>query len=347
MPPSQVRIPGDGNPPDSRLHTRSSTPSELGANLGRVDALVGLLDGPRARGAFLMRSVFDPPWAVRIEDRAPLTVVSMLRGAAWVLPERGDPARLRPGDVAILRGPEPYTVADDPATPPQAVIHPGERSTTPGGDELCQVMDLGVRSWGERADGASVLLSGTYQFEGEVSRRLLRVLPDLLVLPVEAFDSPLVGLLAEEMARDEPGQEVVLDRLLDLLLIAVLRAWFSRPEAAAPAGYRAHGDPVVGRALRLLHEDPARAWTVAELATRAGVSRAALARRFSELVGEPPMAYLTGWRLALAADLLREPDATLGAVARRVGYGSAFALSAAFKRVRGLSPAEHRTMSTT
>ncbi|RKR90576.1 AraC family transcriptional regulator [Micromonospora pisi] len=306
-----------------------------------MDALAGLLDGPRARGAFLIRSVFDPPWAVRIQDGAPLTLMSMQRGTAWVLPERGEPVRLRPGDVAIRRGPEPYTVVDDPATRPRAVIHPGERSTSPGGDELCEVMDLGVRTWGERADGAAVLLSGTYQFEGEVSRRLLRALPDLLVLPGEAWHSPLVGLLAEEMTRDEPGQEVVLDRLLDLLLIAVLRAWFSRP-SAAPAWFRAHGDPVVGRALRLLHEDPARSWTVAELAAGTGVSRAALARRFTDLVGEPPMAYLTGWRLALAADLLREPDATIGSVARRVGYGSPFALSAAFKRVRGLSPAEYR-----
>jgi AraC-like DNA-binding protein len=104
---------------------------------------------------------------------------------------------------------------------------------------------------------------------------------------------------------------------------------------------RAHGDPVVGPALRMLHADPAHPWTVAALATRTGVSRAALARRFTDLVGEPPMTYLTCLRLDLAADLLREPDATLGAVARRVGYGSAFALSAAFKRERGTSPREH------
>ena len=92
----------------------------------------------------------------------------------------------------------------------------------------------------------------------------------------------------------------------------------------------------------MLHHNPAHPWTVAALAAEVGVSRAALARRFTELVGEPPMAFLTGWRLALAADLLREPDATVGAVARQVGYGSPFALSTAFKRVRGVSPREHR-----
>jgi AraC-like DNA-binding protein len=99
---------------------------------------------------------------------------------------------------------------------------------------------------------------------------------------------------------------------------------------------------VVGRALRMLHNNPAHPWTVAALAAETAVSRAALARRFTELVGEPPMTYLTSWRLALAADLLREPDATIGAVARRVGYGSPFALSTAFKRERGVSPKQHR-----
>jgi AraC-like DNA-binding protein len=94
--------------------------------------------------------------------------------------------------------------------------------------------------------------------------------------------------------------------------------------------------------MRIRHNNPAHDWTVAALAEATGVSRAALARRFTELVGEPPMAFLTDWRLTLAADLLREPDATVGAVARQVGYGSPYALSAAFKRVFGVSPQQHR-----
>jgi AraC-like DNA-binding protein len=155
-------------------------------------------------------------------------------------------------------------------------------------------------------------------------------------------DNPLISYLTEEIGRDEPGQDAVLDRLLDLLLIAALRAWFARPEAAAPGWYSAHGDPVVGPALRLLHHQPAHPWTVSELARRVGVSRAAFARRFHELVGEPPMSFLTEWRLTLAADLLREPSATVGSVARQVGYASPYALSTAFKRVRGINPRQHR-----
>ncbi|MFD7641053.1 AraC family transcriptional regulator [Kitasatospora sp. NPDC059795] len=308
-----------------------------------MDALAALLTGPRAQGAFLLRSVFDPPWAIRIEDRAPLTVLTTVRGDGWIVPDGGPPVPLRVGDLAIVRGPEPYTVADRPETAPQVVIHPGQVSTTPAGERMCEELDQGVRTWGTARDASTVLLSGTYQLHGEVSGRLLRALPPVLRLSAEEWSSPLVGLLEAEIGRDEPGQEAVLDRLLDLLLISALRCWFSRDAGGhAPAWYRAHADAVVGRALGLLHSDPARAWTVHELAAEAGVSRAALARRFTDLVGEPPMAYLTHWRLAQAADLLAEPDATLTAVARRVGYGSGFALSAAFKRVRGLSPQQFR-----
>jgi len=305
--------------------------------------MTGLLDGPRARGAFLLRSIMNPPWSLRIRDEAPLTLVAVVRGEAWVVPDGAAPQLLRPGDFAVIRGPDHYTVADDPATPPRVVIHPGQRCTTPSGEELHALMDLGVRTWGDSLDGPTMLLTGTYQMRGEVSRRLLGALPQMLVLPGGTIDAPLLALLDTEIVKDEPGQEAVLDRLLDLLLIAVLRAWFARPEVEAPAWYRAHADPVVGRALRLLHNNPAHPWSVAELAAGCGVSRAALARRFTDLVGEPPMTFLTGWRLALAADLLREPDATVGSVARQVGYGSPFALSVAFKRVRGVTPLEHRT----
>jgi AraC-like DNA-binding protein len=310
-----------------------------------MDALAGLLDGPRARGAFLLRVVLDPPWSMRIEDQAPLALVSVVRGSAWLLRDREDPVVLRAGDVLVIRGPEPYVVADHPTTQPQVIIHPDERCTTVYGEDLAIAMDRCVRTWGNSDDGQTVMLVGTYQDAGEISGPLLRALPPMLVLTKEDWDSPLVPLLAAEIVKDDQGQSAVLDRILDLTLIAVLRTWFSRGDAA-PGWFRAQSDPVVGRALRMLHNHPAHPWTVAELATRLGVSRATLARRFADLVGEPPMSYLTSWRLALAADLLREPRATLAAVARKVGYSNAFALSTAFERVRGTSPrAERRAHS--
>ncbi|MEV6246655.1 AraC family transcriptional regulator [Streptomyces sp. NPDC051742] len=308
-----------------------------------MDALAGLLDGPRAKGAFLLRMIMEPPWSVRIEDGAPVCLMCVTEGEAWVVPDTGEPVLLRPGDIAIARGPEPYTVAHTPDAPPRARIGPDGACTTLTGEPLADAMRLGVRTWGNAPDGGTTVLVGTYRMDGEVGRRLLDALPGLLHLPADTWNCPLMPFLGEEIARDEPGQTAVLDRVLDLMLIAGVRAWFARPGAEAPAWYRAMGDPVVGRALRLLQNDPAHPWSVASLAAKTGVSRAALARRFTALVGEPPMAYLTGWRLELAADLLRDPDATVESVARRVGYSGAFALSAAFKRVRGVSPQEHRT----
>ncbi len=296
-----------------------------------------------------MCSLLDPPWSLRIEDEAPLTVLSMIRGTAWIVPDADPrnqaaepprPRRLDAGDVAIFRGPHPYTVADAPETEPQIVIHPGQVTKTLDGEILCESLSLGVRQWGTDPDGATMMVTGTYESAGAASTRLLRALPPVVVLARGEFDGRLLDLLADEATRDEPAQSAVLDRLLDLVLIAALRGWFARAEA--PAWYHAYGDPLVGKALRLLQHNPAHPWTVAALADAVGSSRAALARRFTDLVGEPPMAFLTEWRLALAADLLQESDATVEAIARRVGYGSAFALSAAFKRHFGVSPRDHR-----
>ena len=310
--------------------------------MSRMDGLAGLLDGPRARGAFLLRILLDEPWSVRLEDEAPLSVTAVVRGHLWVCPDGEQPIRLEVGDVVVWVGSEHWSIADDPATPTQIVIHPGQVCTTVDGHLVVEEMSQGVRSWGNSEVGETVLLTGVYLMEGEVTRRLLRALPRTMVLRAHELDTPLIDLLGEEVVRDAPGQEAVLDRLLDLLLITLLRTWFDRPDSDPPAWYAAQGDPVVGPALRLIQHHPEHPWTVAELAARAGVSRAAFARRFTERVGEPPMAFLISWRIALAADLLLEPDATIASVARRVGYATPFALSAAFKRERGVSPRDHR-----
>lgn len=309
-----------------------------------MDALAGVLEGPRARGAFLSCGILTAPWSVRVEDRAPVKVVAVIRGKAWVSTDSMAPRQLVAGDVAIFRGPQPYIVADDPASPPRIVVHPGQGLFAPDGESLCESMTLGLRQWGDAADGETVLVSGTYESAGAVSNRLLRALPHVAVVPRGGLDSRLLDMLVDEAYKDLPAQTAVLDRVLDLLLIATLRAWFARTDA--PAWCHAYSDPVIGKALRLLQDDPARPWTVVSLAEAVGMSRAALARRFTDLVGEPPMTFLTEWRLAMAADLLAESDVTLEAIARRVGYSSAFALSTAFKRHFGVSPRDHRLGTT-
>lgn len=307
-----------------------------------MDPFADLLDGVRARTAAFCQAVLEPPWALRIADGAPLALVTTMRGHAWVVPDGGEPVHLRTGDVALVKGLAPYTVADDPATVPKVVVLPEDRLRTTEGVDVTDELVRAWRSAGAGADGTTVVASGTYRVTGDVTARLLSALPSVVLVRQAEVEGPVMSLLGSEVGRDGPGQQVLLDRLLDLALIETLRAWFARPGSAAPGWYRAQGDAVAGPALRALHDDPARPWTVAELAADVGCSRAALARRFTTLVGEPPMTYLRDWRIALAADLLRSTDLTVDAIARRVGYANPFALSVAFKRARGTSPARHR-----
>src|ERR1700737_221438 len=301
-----------------------------------------MLHGVRARGAFTLRLMLDPPWSMRVQDAAPLTLICLTHGEAALIPDHTDgPILLRPGDVVLARGTEHYVFADSPSTPPQVVIHPGQRCTTLSGDDLRFEMAMGVRTWGNSPTGADKAMICAYEGRSEVGARLLDALPTLLVLRSGEWDTPLIDLLAEEAARDVPGQEAFLDRLVDLVLIGVLRTWFDR-DGNAPPWWNTVDDPVGGRALRLMYNQPGHPWTVANLAAAAGCSRAAFARQFTDRVGEPPIAFLTTWRMALAADLLRSSDTTIAAVARQVGYRTPFALSSAFKRAYGVSPNAHR-----
>jgi AraC-like DNA-binding protein len=306
-----------------------------------VDAVVGLLDGVRARGAFVLRMMMDPPWSMSIRDDAPLTLICQTHGSAVIVGESSGTVWLRPGDVALARGSQHYIYADDPTTTPMIIIHPGNRCTTLSGESLKFEMSLGVRTWGNSPSGATRSVICAYEGRSEVSSRLLDALPTVLALRADEWDTPLVELLTTEASCDGPGQEAYLDRLLDLLLIAVLRTWFDR-DSNAPTWWHAEQDPIVGPALKLIYNNPAHPWTVANLAAAVGCSRAVFARRFTEQVGEPPIAFLTSWRLALAADLLRSTQATIAAVARQVGYSTPFALSSAFKRAYGVSPNTHR-----
>ncbi len=312
------------------------------STLAAVDAFSAFLDGPRAKSAFLLKAALSPPWSIRVEDRAPLTVIAIARGDAWTVDAQGTPFHLREGDVGIVREAEPYLFADSPNTPPQVIIHPGQHCTTIDGHDLAIPMGLGVRTWGNDPDGDTVALIGTYEQVGESGRMLLDALPPMLALAANEWDSPLVGLLEAEITRADAGQSAVLDRLLDLVLVAAVRAWFATDDRRTPGWYRAQSDPVVGRVMSLIHDHPERPWTVASLAGEAGASRAWLARRFHELVGRPPMEYLTEVRLSLAVDLLAEPGSTVASVSQRVGYATPYSFSAAFKRVRGVSPTHHR-----
>lgn len=312
-----------------------------------MDTISALLTKVRAHSAVFTRSVLDPPWSLRFVEGAPIQLLTMLSGRGWISTGSGPPEPLGVGEVAMLAGGSPFTLADSPGGPPTVTIHSDDLCVAESGVRIGADQRLDHFSWGTSPDAPDAALSCAYDVGGEVAQRVLSALPPLIVLRCDEQDAetvcPEVELVLAELRRGRtPGRQAVLDRLLDLLLIYTLREWFARDGTQVPGWYRAQDDPVVSEALRLIHDDPAHPWTVGELARRCGASRAAFARRFGDLVGEPPVAYLTGWRLALAADLLRETDETVGAIARRVGYADASALSVAFKRAHAVRPTAHR-----
>jgi AraC-like DNA-binding protein len=301
-----------------------------------VDPFDDLLRGVRADGALFGRSVLSPPWALTFDGGASLTLCAPVRGEGWILRGTGQKPRLiRQGEVAIVSGPEPFVVADEPAPPSRSVKLGRPRCGNTEGNQPPPV-DL---------SGRTVLMVGAYEVKGEVPVRLLRVLPPVVVVPDSHAYAPLREYLEAQLALGSPGRQIVLDRLLDWLLVCTLREWFDHHAADPPAWYRALGDRVVGPVLRAMHEGPSKPWTLASLAAEAGFSRTVVAKRFTELLGEPPLTYLTEWRMALAADMLAESRATVAEVAERVGYADAFSFSAAFKRVRGVSPSGYRRVT--
>ena len=247
-----------------------------------MDPMADLLVGVRARSTAFCQAILEPPWALRIADGAALALATTLRGDAWIVPDQGEPVLMHIGDVAIIKGPHPYTVADDPATAPDITVHPDNRLTTNDGVDVTDALRLGPRTSGYTRDGSSILASGTYQVSNDVTGRLLNALPDIVLVPEADVQGPVMALLTHEVGSDGPAQQVVLDRLLDIALISTLRAWFALQDTAAPGWYRAHDDALAGPALQLMHDDPAHPWTVEGLAARVGCSRAAFARRFTD-----------------------------------------------------------------
>jgi AraC-like DNA-binding protein len=294
----------------------------------------------------VLRVDMTAPWGISIEDDATVAVLVVARGEAHLTLPSGEAVSLSPGDVAVTARGLRYRFSDSPGTPPSVVIGPGQTSRDLVGNELCLELSHGVRRWGNAIRGEDTFVIGTYELPGQVTGQLVDAIPGLVVVRASEWSvglgGVLVDLLVAELERDLPGQDVVIDRLVDLVLVGALRAWFSRADAAPPSWWQAQTDPVVGPVLGVMHSEPAQAWTLQALARQVNVSRATLARRFTELVGMPPMAYLTRWRLGLAAELLVETDATIEQVAQRVGYQSPFSFSAAFRRVQGVSPRDFR-----
>lgn len=308
-----------------------------------MDLLAGLFGVDQRDDAFLLRSQLQAPFSLTLADGSPLTVVVAARGPLVVEHPTGR-HQVPEGGVVLVRGDRPWSLADRPGAPATAVVHPGQRCESLAGEPLSERWSLGVRTWGNADDDAAshVFLVGVHETVPESGRCLLDALPGVLVVPDGGIDPGLLELLSGEIVRDDIAQSVVLTRTLDLVVVLAVRHWMHEGGAADTGVLRGLADPVVGAAIRLLQADPARRWTIQSLAREVGVSRAGLAKRFTELVGTAPIAFLTDLRLALAADRLVASREPIAGIAEEVGYGSAFALSTAFKRRYGVSPQRFR-----
>ena len=297
-----------------------------------VDVLTDLLERARARGAGFSHSTVRGPFGLVFPAVPGLAVHAIVEGEVHLWIDEDEPLHLLGGDIVLVRGGLDHRLA----TSPQATCRP-----------LMEFMDsarVSDRRFVEGEGDPSVFFCGAYLFEGDICTQLLDLLPDTLRLRPAAGSQlrMTLDLLAREMEHNLPGQQTLLDRLLDVALVQMLREHFAEPAADAPGWYRASADPQLGLALRAVHAEPARPWTVESLAAEASLSRAAFARRFTAAVGMAPLAYVTDWRMALAREQLRDSKDQIAAVASTLGYASEFSFAAAFKRHHGVPPGRWR-----
>lgn len=297
------------------------------------DLLGQILERTRLRGQLYCRTVARAPWGLRFPPMAVATLHLVASGSGSLTQGR-EVIALGPGDVVLLPRGQEHAVADSPRSPKvplaQWLAERGEAPTPLLG--------------GSGAE--SRFLCGFFAFEELGAHPVLRLLPSRVHLRGDSEAaramSPTVALLEREYERAERGVSVVVSRLLDVLLVQVLRAWADAQPPGGAGWLGALGDRTLASALGWMHSEPGWDWSVDELAHRSGTSRATLARRFAAEVGMAPHAYLTRLRMQEAAVRLRESDDGLAAIAARVGYDSEFAFNRAFRRLMGVPPGLYR-----
>ncbi|MBA1144100.1 AraC family transcriptional regulator [Mesorhizobium neociceri] len=294
-----------------------------------VDPLSEIIELLRPRGVFTKGISGAGRWGVRYGDFGHPSFAIVIEGACRLAVDGQQPLTLEAGDFILLPKTPGFTMTGfEPVIP--EVIDPHVAALTADGE---------VRHGDQDGPPSVRILGGYFIFDSEDSGLLVSLLPDQVhVRGVERL-SILVKLLIEEAARRQSGRELVLTRLIEILLVESLRLT-QTPDA--PAGLpRGLGDVRLAEAIRQMHADPARPWTMAELAREAALSRSAFFGRFSRYVGVPPMEYLLAWRMALAKDMLRRQEIDIADVAERVGYGSASTFSTAFSRHVGQPPGRY------
>lgn len=300
---------------------------------GRVDPLGEALHFLRMSGTFYCHSELTAPWGLELPAMKDCLMFHFVTsGRCWLEVEGAAHRLLQPGDLVLV----PHGVGHRLLSEPEVVA--------------ARLFDLPRENVSERYEilrhggggSAMSLVCGAVRFDHPAAHQLVMLLPQMIL--VEASSSAQLGILsmlnfmAAEAKEMRPGGETVVTRLADILVIQAIRFWINHDPAAQTGWLGALQDKQIGRVIALIHRDPARAWTLASLATEVAMSRSAFAARFKEIVGMPAMHYVTRWRMNLALTLLKERDEALANLANRVGYQSEAAFNRAFKRFIGVSP---------
>ncbi len=288
----------------------------------------------RMSGAFYCRSELTASWGLTLPplpDYLWFHVVTA--GGMWLEDGDGDATSLQPGDLALVTHGAGHRLWSEPGAPAPGILDLDR-------EEVSERYEI-LRHGGGGA--LTRLMCGAVRFDHPAARNLVAALPE--IIRIEAVGAPeidpmqaTVGLIAAETRQPRAGGEAVITRLADILVIQAIRSWIEGEETAQAGWLGALRDPQIGRALSLIHGDPARQWTIASLANELAMSRSAFAAHFSELVGKPVMQYVTRWRMQVAMNALLDEGATVAELASRLGYRSEAAFARAFKRVVGAAP---------
>ena len=265
-------------------------------------------------------------WGVRYSDFGQPSFCTVLDGSCLLAVDGHPPLTLQAGDFVLLPVTPGFTMSGfEPVTPER--LDPKVMAAARGGE---------VRHGRRRGRPDLRMLGGYFVFDSPDAALLVSLLPALVHVRGAERLGTLVRLVGEESREQRSGRDLVLTRLVEVLLVEALR---STPTRDAPPGLlRGLADARLAAAIRQMHGDPARSWTVDQLAKKAALSRSAFFERFTRALGVPPMEYLLAWRMAVAKDLLRRDDLAITEVAERVGYGSASTFSTAFSRYVGQPP---------
>lgn len=299
-----------------------------------VDPLGEALHFLRMSGTFYCCSEFTAPWGLALPPmRRFLMFHVVVAGRCWIEVDGVEPRLLQPGDLTLVPHGEGHRLVSEPGVAAAPLFDlPREYA-----NDRYEI----IRQGGGGA--ATSLVCGAVRFDDPAAQHLLSLLPRMICNQassspqLEWMNSTLRFMAAEAQAL-KPGGETIVTRLADILVIQAIRGWLEQDPAAQTGWLGAVQDKQIGRAISLIHRDPARAWTLSSLASEVAMSRSAFAARFTELVGEPAMRYVTRWRMHVAHTRLRDQDVGLAELASGLGYESEAAFSRAFKRHMGISP---------